>query len=211
MDESEYLWVTPAHVAKRDKITKQAVTKSVRKLVDAHDLPVQRDGRGRVTKFCLAHYDHLLERFGNSEKLAADRLSSETPLLDQPDKPRAGSPVNPDSRDEALRQEAWLKLRRSQLQMEEEVGSLVQRDTLEQALKSCAQEINLLVSRLPNQSDALAQAIAREGESGVRVALRKVAFNLNTAIADRLAEVFEAAPETDEMSDELPAQQDLSV
>lgn len=207
----EYIWVTPAQVAERDSITKQAVTKSVRKLVDAHDLPVKRDGRGRVTKFCLAHYDHLLERFGNSEKLAEGRLSGEPKSPDLLDQPKSGSQHKPDSRDEALRQDAWLKLRRSQLQMEEEVGSLVRRDTLEQALKTCAQEINLLVSRLPNQSDALAQAIAREGESGVRVALRKVAFNLNTAIADRLAEVFEAAPETDEMTEELPAQQDLSV
>lgn len=209
MDESEYVYVTPAHVAERDNVTKQAVTKSVRRLVETHSLPVKRDGRGRVTHFCLAHYDHLLERFGNSEKLADGRLFGDQTEPNGATNLPGGAQLKPDSRDEALRQEAWLKLRRSQLQMEEEVGSLIRRDTLEQALKSCAQEINLLVSRLPNQSDALAQAIAREGESGVRVTLRKVAFNLNTAIADRLAEVFEAAPETDEMSEDLPVQQDL--
>ncbi|MEO0980735.1 MAG: hypothetical protein AAFY24_25980 [Pseudomonadota bacterium] len=209
MDESEYVYVTPAHVAERDNVTKQAVTKSVRRLVETHSLPVKRDSRGRVTHFCLAHYDHLLERFGNSEKLADGRLFGDQPEPNGAANLPGGAQLKPDSRDEALRQEAWLKLRRSQLQMEEEVGSLVRRDTLEQALKSCAQEISLLVSRLPNQSDALAQAIAREGESGVRVTLRKVAFNLNTAIADRLAEVFEAAPETDGTSEDLPVQQDL--
>ncbi len=210
MDESRFIWTTSAQVAERDGITKQAVTKSVRKFADKHDLPVQRDGRGRITHFCLAHYDHLLERFGNSEKLAPGRLSSASASEGTP--PEGGSEdkgakVKADSRDEALRQEAWLKLRRSQLAMEEELGSLVRRDALDAALKKCAQEIQLLVGRLPNQADMLAQAIAKDGEHGARSELRKVAFKLNQSIADRLQEVFEAAPETDEMVIDPESQQ----
>lgn len=64
---------TPGEIAARDGVTKQAVTKIVRQLVEKHGLPVERDGRDRVVRFSLAHYDHYRGEFASSEKVTAAR------------------------------------------------------------------------------------------------------------------------------------------
>lgn len=188
---------TPAAVAARDGITKQAVTKMVRQLVDQHDLPVERDGRGRIIRFSLAHYDHHRERFSSSAKIEAARRES---------KPAdAGDGVDPKSRDEALRQEAWLKVNREKLRHQEEVGQLRRADKTDAALAACGREIQAIVARLPNRADELALAVSKEGVHGLRVALRRAAFELNSEIADRLERISVDAPELDPQIEETDA------
>src|SRR5690606_28734097 len=123
--------------------------KLVRQLVEKHGLPVERDGRDRIVRFSLAHYDHFRGQFASSEKTAAARSEQPKPS------PMASST----SRDEALRQEAWLKVGREKIRRQEEVGQLARTDRLREALTVCGREIQSVVARLQNRADDLALAV----------------------------------------------------
>lgn len=188
MSVDETVMVTPADVAARDNVTKQAVTKLVRQLVEKHKLPVERDGRDRVVRFSLAHYDHYRGEFASSEKVAASRNS-----------PAAPTPQNSStSRDEALRQEAWLKVGREKIRRQEEIGQLIRADRTRDALTVCGREIQNIIARLQNKADDMALAVSREGAHGLRVMLRQISFDLNSEIAEKLAAIVEAAALHDE-------------
>lgn len=186
----EEVMTTPAEVAARDKVTKQAVTKLVRRLVAEHQLPVERDNRGRIVRFSLAHFDHVRGQFASSEKTASARQES----ADHRDEQSASST----SRDEALRRDAWLRVRREELRYQEELSQLVRIDKLRDALTVNGREIQSVVARLQNRADDMALAVSREGVHGLRVLLRQISFDINTEIADKLANVASAAPEHDE-------------
>jgi phage terminase Nu1 subunit (DNA packaging protein) len=196
----DQIMVVPAHVAERDGVTKQAITKLVRDLAQKSGLPVERDGRGRIVRFSLAHFDHLRERFASSEKVAAARASS--PAVSGA-KPQGGPSEN--SRDEALRQEAWLKVGRERLRQQEDAGNLVRADMLAQAQARAGREIQSLIARLPNSADDLAVAVSKEGAHGLRVALREKAFEINTKIAELLANLAVQARERDPAIEETEA------
>lgn len=188
MSVDETVMVTPADVAARDKVTKQAVTKLVRQLVEKHGLPVERDGRDRVVRFSLAHYDHYRGEFASSEKVASARAAS----------PSAPPQNSGTSRDEALRQEAWLKVGRERLRQQEDAGQLIRADRTRDALIVCGREIQNIIARLQNKADDMAMAVSREGAHGLRVMLRQVSFDLNTEIANKLAAIVETAALHDE-------------
>ena len=190
--------VAPAHVAERDGVTKQAVTKMVRDLAEKSGLPVERDGRGRIVRFSLAHFDHMRERFASSEKVASSRAVS--PALQNSPNADAGT-----SRDEALRQEAWLKVGREKLRQQELAGNLVRADLLGEALAKAGREIQSMIARLPNSADDLAMAVSKEGAHGLRVALRDAAFEMNTKIAGVLADLSVSASEHDQAHEETEA------
>lgn len=188
MPSEETVMATPAEVAARDGVTKQAVTKLVRRLVEDHDLPVERDGRERIVRFSLAHYDHYRGEFASSEKVAAARK----------DAPAVQPANSSTSRDEALRQEAWLKVGREKIRRQEQIGQLVRADRMRDALTVCGREIQSSIARLQNKADDMALAVSREGSHGLRVLLRQIAFDLNTEIADSLGAIIEKAAEHDD-------------
>ena len=66
------------------------------------------------------------------------------------------------------------------------------------------------MARLPNQADDLSLAAAKEGIHGLRSALRKVAFDINSAIADKMAEIGASAPATEAVDDD-GAEEDLTA
>lgn len=182
---------TPAAVAERDGVSKQAVTKLVRQLVDKHGLPVERDGRNRVIRFSLAHYDHLRGQYASSQKTASARSEQSSSSADL-------QPLS-SSRDEALRQEAWLKVGREKLRRQEELNHLVRADMLRDALASSGREIQSVVARLQNRADDMALAVSREGVHGLRVLLRQISFDMNTEIASKLANVAASSSEHDDL------------
>lgn len=182
-------------IAERDGITKQAVSKVVQALVADHGIPVERDGRGRVARLSLAHYDHHRGQFTNPAKVAAARPS-----------PPPSDPVRPsDSFEEARRQGEWLKVEREKLAQAVERKQLARVDLLAEALDRAGREMQSLIARLPNKADDIALAGAKEGVHGVRIALRDIAFALNTSIADVLADIAEAAPAADPAQMDEPA------
>lgn len=185
----ETIMATPAFVAARDKVTKQAITKLVRRLVEEHGLPVERDGRDRVVRFSLPHFDNLRQQFASSEKVSTARS--------EPSPPRSDNTDSSTSRDEALRQEAWLKVAREKLRQQEEIGQLVRTDRLRLALTASGREIQNVVSRLQNRADEMAIAVSKEGVHGLRVLLRQIANDLNSEIAGKLGAAAQEVDDTD--------------
>lgn len=185
---------TFAEVAERDGVSKAAVSKAVRKLIKAgHEISVERDGRGRITSFGLAQYDHNRGFFRNSEKARVIEESTN-------DRPKSRPAA--DSYDEAKRRDAWLTLQRKQLVINEEFGSLVRADKLALATAQIGQAIQSEVKRIPNRADEVALAVSKHGEHGARSALKKLAVDLNQKIADVLQELSDIAPQQEPALDE---------
>lgn len=187
--------VSAAHVADRDGLTKQAVTKAVRAMADAGELEVERDTRGRIVKFALAQFDHVREKYLDPNK------SHPTEKAPQP-----AAPIKDlSSLDEARRQSEWLKVDRERIRQQEMAGQLVRVDKLQSSLKTIGNQIQRSVARLPNRADDLALAVTKEGISGLRAALIKVANEINSSIADAMAEIKVAAPTEDQRLEETDA------
>jgi hypothetical protein len=199
MTEDRLVMYSVAQIADRDKVSKQAVSKAVKKLLDERpDTPVVRGNQGQVLQVSLAHYDEYRQRFVNPAKATAPIRSISTGTI--------GGPVDPsDSFDEARRQNEWLKLGRERIKHQEDLKQLVRKDKLEEANRIIAREIQNIVKRLPNNADQIALAVSKEGVHGVRVLLRTIAFDLGNAIADRLVAVSGEAPETDELIEDEEA------
>lgn len=183
----EIMW-TMTQIAERDGISKMAVSKAVKSLIAAKpETPVERDGRGRIMSVSLAHYDHFRQRHSNPAKTGSAARPTKASAI------QGGE----DSFEEARRQAEWLKVGRETIRHQEECAQLVRRDLVEEAVGKIGREIRALVARLQNRADDLAIAVSREGVHGARVALRGISFELGNDIADKLAALAEAAPETD--------------
>lgn len=179
-----------AEIAARDGVTKQAVSKTVQAILAVMEgVPVERDGRGRVLRISLAHYDHHRERFMNPAKMAT---------------PPAEKTFPADSFEEAKRQSEWMKVGREKIRLDEDVSALIRTDKVNEAVLTITHEISLIVHRLQNRADELAAIIAKEGIHGARVALRTIAFDMGNEIADRLEALSAEAPEFDPLIEELP-------
>lgn len=169
-------------IAQRFGISSAAVSKAVAKLVASHDIPVERDTRGRVSKVSLAHY----ERHRANDLNPAKTKPSPRPAI-----------KDENSFDEAKRQNEWLKVDRLKLDRQEMLGRTVRKDKIVEGLAHCAREIQARVGRIANKADDGALAVSKEGAHGLRVMLRDVAAQLNSDIADILSLIADAAPETD--------------
>lgn len=187
-----------AQIAERDRISKQAVSKAVKKLLaDQPDIPADRGPQGQVTGISLAHYDHYRQRFLNPAKASTKGQRMPSQATADPS----------DGFDEARRQSEWLKVAREKLRFQEESGQLVRKDLMDAALNEVGATINAVLRRLPNRTDEISRAVFHEGEHGVRVALRKIAFELGTEISDQLAKIAAAAPERDPGIEDRPTLQ----
>lgn len=189
--EFNVMW-TAVQIAARDGVSKQAVSKTVRKLLeDRPDTPVQRGDRGQVLSISLAHYDEYRQRFVNPAKAAA-------PIRHNGGGQKLNSSVELGATfEEARRQAEWLKVGRERIKHQEDLKQLLRKDKVEEANQVIAREIQSVVARLPNHADAIAIAVSREGAHGARVALRTIAFDLGNSIANRLQAVADEAPEFD--------------
>jgi len=186
VDSQSFVMWSMGQIAERDKVSKQAVSKTVQRLVQDHGIPVERDSRGRIAKVSLAHYDHHRGFFGNSAK---------TPT--RPEEPDEGTGNN-SSRDEALRLQAWLDLQRKRVAHQEDAKQLLRADRYRDALALAGRTIQSEINRLPNKADDLAMAVGKNGPHGARMALRQIAAEINTRIADALASIAAEAPAEDE-------------
>jgi DNA-binding Lrp family transcriptional regulator len=173
-----------SQIAERDGITKQAVSKMVRRLAEEHGLAVERNAQGAVTAVNVAAYDHLRQRYGDPSKAQA-------PL------PLAAPPAN-DSYDEALRQKTWIETERQRIALAETKGELLNAAKVREALQRCGAEIAAVIKRLPNATDDFAATVGREGSHGLRVALNKYSTSQLVEIARILETIASGAPEAEE-------------
>ncbi|MEE9983602.1 hypothetical protein [Agrobacterium pusense] len=185
-----FMW-SAEQIAARDGVTKQAVSKTVQAILAVmKNVPVERDGRGRVLRISLAHYDHHRERFMNPAKMAT---------------PPAEKTFQSDSFEEASRQKEWLKVHREKIRLEEDISNLIRADKLNEASRTIKHEISLIIHRLQNRAEELAAIVAKEGVHGARVALRTIAHDMANDIADRMVGLAADAPEHDPLIEKLPS------
>ncbi len=176
---------TPAEVAERDGVSKQAVTKTVRKLARDKALEVERDERGRIVRFNVAQYDFLRGKVGDPSK-------------DQrPEKSEPAAPAPADSRagyNDALTQKTIYEAEQRRLALDEQIGKLVRVDELSAAVSECGAAITASIGQLQNATDALATAMAQSGTHGLRVELKKIENRIRGEIADSLSALAQLAP-----------------
>jgi hypothetical protein len=187
MPTAPLLMQTPAEVAARDGISKQAVTKQVRKLADEKGLEVERDGRERIIKFNVAQYDHLRDKSGDPSK-------DQRPDSPEPDAPAPAVVPDRGSYTDALTEKTRYEAERRRLDLEEQVGNLVKVAEIASAVDECGVEIVSVVRRLSNEADALCTAIARDGAHGARVELKKIETKMLGEIAALLSSLAKREP-----------------
>lgn len=191
---TEIMW-SIAQIAARDGVSKPAVSKAAKRLLEERpETPVERGGQGQVLRISLAHYDHFRQRFVNPAKASAPIRTIAADGDRSPAPPRVE-----DSFEEARRQAEWLKVGREKIRHQEDCGQLLRKDKVEDGHKTIASELLSIIRRIPNRADDVALAISKEGVHGVRVELRKIAFEIGNQMADKLAEIAASAPETDEL------------
>jgi hypothetical protein len=183
------MW-TVSEVAARDGVTKQAVSKKVRELVEL-GLTIERDTRGFVGRLNVVEYDRLRGRTDDPSKAQAPGRRP-----DQATAPAAQAkpPGEDESYKEALRTKTWHESERLRLDLEERRGTLVRVDAVTDAVVTCASSITAIVDRLPNAADDLVAAVSREGVYGVRVALKQLASKLRADIAEAMTGIAADAP-----------------
>lgn len=164
-------------IARRDGVKPPGVSRRVKQL-RANGLQVEVDGQGRVMRVNAVQYDELRNRFSDPSKAQAPAQ----PPADLPE-PRS------ETYEEARRQLTWVEAERAKLKLEAEQKLYVRVEELEVALNDVADAIVEIVDRLPQASDDLAVAVSRDGVAGIRSALKKLAVNFKTEIADALAAV----------------------
>lgn len=196
----ETVMMTLSEIAERDGVSRQAISKTVRELIAKHDIPVERDGRGRVAKVSVAHIDHYRDKYQNPAKVMASRPAAAGGKQGR-DKAPANEPVE-DSFEEARRRNEWLRYSRQKLEHDEACGRLISVDLVEAALESLGREMQALVARLPNHADDLSVPFAKEGVHGLRTALRDVAFQINLSVAEKFKEIAATAPAHDVVEEE---------
>ena len=194
-----------AQIAARDGVSKAAVSKAVKKLLDDRpEAPAERGAQGQVMRVSLAHYDHYRQCHVNPAKATAPLRSADGPSSDGrlPLEPPALVMMrDEESFEEARRQSEWLKVGREKIRVQEECGQLLRRDETERAVSMIGAELQAIIRRLPNRADDIALAVSKEGAHGVRVLMREIAFEIGNEMAEKLAKIAETAPETDALLD----------
>lgn len=175
---------TPAELAARDGVSKQAITKTVRKLAEEKALEVERDDRGRIVRFNVAQYDFLRGKVGDPSK---DQRPEKPEPSTAPADSRAGY-------NDALTQKTIYEAETRRLALEEQIGKLVRVEELSDAVSECGATIAASIGQLQNATDALATAMTQNGVHGLRVELKKIENRIRGEIADSLAALAHLAP-----------------
>ncbi|WP_244424905.1 ArsR family transcriptional regulator [Methylobacterium nodulans] len=173
-----------SEIAERDGVSKTTVSLHVKRLCEKHDLHVERDHLGRVRKVNVAHYDFLRARFSDPSKVQAPKRELPVP----------GS----DSYDEATRRRAWYDVEKRRLEVDELRGALIRRDRLVEAISSCGEALVRPLDLLSQEADNLAEIHTREGDHGLRKALRALGRRIRAEQATALKALAAGAQREDD-------------
>lgn len=177
-------------IAERDKVSRQAISKQVARLVEHHGLEVARDGRGRVCAVNIVHFDDLRARFGDSSKIN----HSGPPDREPPQDPGPGR--SDDTLDGARRIKLVHETELLRLRLAEDSGQLIRMDLMSEALTRLAEEIGRVVDLLQH-ADTIAAAAGR-GLPELRLTLKRLNTETRAKIADRCDAIATAAPQKDD-------------
>lgn len=178
--------LTIGAIAERDQITRQAVAKMVKTLVERHNLPVEHDRRGRVSGVDIATYDRLRGQHGQSSQV---RHTSP---------PTVSTETDDATVDGARRLKTIEETRLLRMKVAAEAGNTIRRDRHEEAMARLGEEIARCVDLIPF-IDRLAAAHSQGDMHGLRVEAKKVTTEVRARISDACAGAAMAAPERDEL------------
>lgn len=186
------LWLSITELAEAKGLGKAAVSERVARF-EAQGLITTRAGKGKVKLVNLAEYDRVAGQVTDlaREQGAATRRGGEDP-------PESTSGTY--TREQARRMQYQADL--SRLELEERLGALVRVDRLQAAISACGEAIVQAIDRLPQASNDLAIAVAKDGEHGLRAALKLVASKLRTDVSAALTAIAAGAPAVDPATDE---------
>lgn len=177
-------------IAERDKVSRQAISKQVARLVEHHGLEVARDGRGRVCAVNIVHFDDLRSRFGDSSKVSHSGTPEREPSPD-PAPGRSDGTLDGARRIKLVHETELLRLR-----LAEDSGQIIRMDVMSEALTRLAEEIGRIVDLLQH-ADTIAAAAGR-GLPELRLTLKRLTTETRTKIADRCDAIAAAAPQKDD-------------
>lgn len=168
------LWISGSELAKLKGVTKQTVSERVARLVDAGKLEI-RPGKGKTKLINVAAYDRAV-----GETTDLSRQQGAQTKAAQGDQATARDPSFTKHQADKAGYEAELK----RLDLEERLGRLRSVDEIEAATIQCGEVVVRLVDQLVLRADEIAAAVAKDGVTGARGALKAIQFDLRTKIAE---------------------------
>lgn len=181
--------LTISQLAARHGVSRQAISERVNRLAKTHsDFGVRRDAAGRIIAVPVAQYEELIGTFGDRDKRPPRAEQVAAPV-----ESRAAEA----SLDHARLLAAQVSAERQAIALAREKRELVQLAGIEGALEDAGLAIGSIIDRLPRHAEDLSVAVGQNGVQGLRVALKKLARELRSDIADTLDRLRAEAPAQD--------------
>ncbi|CUT12524.1 hypothetical protein BF49_3604 [Bradyrhizobium sp.] len=184
------LWVSISELAGLKGVKKQSISEKVSRLVEAGRLTV-RPGKGKTKLVNLAQYDLAVGEVGDG----ARELGAATKAANVRRSPAATSAPQTDSgryRDEQARDKAYtadLKF----IELERARGNLLQVAEFDFAAENAAARIADICDGLMAQDSELTAIAMKEGENGMRSALKRIVRSQREAIVRAMKDMATAA------------------
>ena len=185
-------WLTVSELAASRGLAKASVSERLKRLqaqgVDISTMP----GKGNRLLVNVAEYDRAVGTSGDP----ARALATKAPL------PDAGGAEHVYTREQA-REKAY-KADLAKLDLDERLGKLVAVEALAAAAGGVAEAMVRAIDQMPGRAEDLAAAVAKDGMTGARAALKTFARELRETLARELARLADigrdgpATPDTDD-------------
>lgn len=188
------LRVSAAEIARLKGVSRQAISKRLRRYVD--DGLLQKDAAGKVS---LAEWDTVTQEATDPARL----LGSDTPV--EPAEIGAPAAVKEPRDDSYQRQKAraaQYDADLKEIQLRKEQGRLLPIEGVTAAMARCAEVLVRDIDRLPAKADDLATAVSRNGAAGLREALKGVAREMREHVAANMRLLAEDETGDDEQDDD---------
>jgi hypothetical protein len=190
------LWLTVTELAERKGVGKSTISEKVTKLVAAGKLAT-KPGKGKAKLVNLAQYDTAIGEVGDiaRETGAETKAANAAPPAQEPQPSRF--------RDEQTREKAYaadLKF----IELERLRGNLLPVADFDDVAEEAANRIGEIVDGLLAHDAELTATAMKEGENGMRAALKRIAREQRTQIVTAMKD-FAAAGRARALSSSLPA------
>ncbi|SNY94073.1 hypothetical protein SAMN04515647_4397 [Cohaesibacter sp. ES.047] len=189
--------ISPKELAEKLGVTSQAVTKNIRRWRDQgafNDGELRFSGR-KVVSVSEAKYRLLYDQVINLNMKRGEDENGESSI-----DPSIESGLNSEDKSRVAQlklREAEVNIEIKELRLAKEAGKLLDAEKLMEGLLGCARDISAKINRLENKTEKLVTAFKRDGDHGVRNALREIAFETNEQISRSLMAIAKDAEEGD--------------
>ena len=178
-------WAATA-IARRDNVSRQAVSKHIARLTADHGLDIKRSRAGRIEAVNVVDYDRLMNRYVDSAKQRPATKPSSS----------AAQTQDADTLDGQRRRLLALQSEKLRLELAEQNGLLVRADVMGASIQRLAEEITRTLD-LSQHADIIANAFSSGGLHGLRIELKTLTTTMRTAIANQCAGLSLTAPTHD--------------